>query len=171
MFFYSFGFCLLLFSAYESNQMPFWWDLFDEPGRCQQFRISRWRSVCVFNGFNGCNCATFRQTKCADANFCRYIRVSTGPGQHFVFAIIKSPEVPKNSIGFSIVQRKWATISVNQDIDVQAFRFNPSSKTEFLHTVTLEVDFFTKKTWVSNDLNEFELFELNFSLNFFWYFF
>lgn len=76
----------------------------------------------------------------------RYIRVSTGPGQHFVFSIIKTSEVPKNNVGFSLVQRKWAAISVNQDIDVKVYRFNPSSKTEFLDTVTLEVDFLTKKT-------------------------
>lgn len=76
----------------------------------------------------------------------RYIRVSIGPGQHFVFSIIRTPEVPKNSVGFSLVQRKWASISVNQDIDVKVYRFNPASKTEFLDTVTLEVDFLTKKT-------------------------
>lgn len=78
--------------------------------------------------------------------FCRYIRVSTGPGCHFVFAVIRTPEMPKNNVGFSLVQRKWAAISVNQDIDVKAFRFNTSSSTEFLDTVTLEVDFLAKKT-------------------------
>lgn len=97
-------------------------------------------------------CKTFRDKLCWQNGrfFCRFIRVSTGPGQHFVFAIIKTPEVPKNSVGFSLVQRKWAAISVNQDIDVKVFRFNTSSKTEFLDTVTLEVDFLAKKTWVSN---------------------
>lgn len=78
--------------------------------------------------------------------YCRYIRVSTGPGCHFVFAVIRTPEMPKNNVGFSLVQRKWAAISVNQDIDVKAFRFNTSSSTEFLDTVTLEVDFLAKKT-------------------------
>ncbi|XP_031632428.1 vesicle-fusing ATPase 1-like [Contarinia nasturtii] len=75
-----------------------------------------------------------------------YILVSTGPGAHFVFSIIRTPEVPKNSIGFSLVQRKWGAISVNQDIDVKIHRFNSSSQTEFLDTVTLEVDFLAKKT-------------------------
>lgn len=54
--------------------------------------------------------------------------------------------MPKNQVGFSLVQRKWAAISVNQDIDVKVFRFNTSSNTEFLDTVTLEVDFLAKKT-------------------------
>lgn len=78
--------------------------------------------------------------------FYRYIRVSTGPGHHFVFAIIRTHEMPKNNIGFSLVQRKWAAISVNQDIDVKVHRFATNSSTEFLDTVTLEVDFLAKKT-------------------------
>lgn len=43
-----------------------------------------------------------------------YIDVSTGPGQHFIFAIERSPEVPPRSVGFSLLQRKWATLSINQ---------------------------------------------------------
>lgn len=78
--------------------------------------------------------------------FYRYIRVSTGPGHHFVFAVIRTHEMPKNNIGFSLVQRKWAAISVNQDIDVKVHHFNTNSTTEFLDTVTLEVDFLAKKT-------------------------
>lgn len=72
--------------------------------------------------------------------------MSTGPGHHYVFSVIFTPEVPKNSVGFSLVQRKWAAISVNQDIDVKVHRFNTTSSTEFLDTVTLEVDFLAKKT-------------------------
>lgn len=63
-----------------------------------------------------------------------------------MFSIIRTPECPKNSVGFSLVQRKWAAISVNQDIDVKVHVFNPQSKTEYLDTVTLEVDFLAKKT-------------------------
>lgn len=72
--------------------------------------------------------------------------MSTGPGAHFVFSIIRTNDLAKNSIGFSLVQRKWAAISVNQDIDVKVHRFATSSKTEFLDTVTLEVDYLAKKT-------------------------
>lgn len=72
--------------------------------------------------------------------------MSTGPGQHFVFSIIRTPELPKNSVGFSLVQRKWAAISVNQDIDVKVYQFVTTNNSEFLDTVTLEVDFLAKKT-------------------------
>lgn len=44
----------------------------------------------------------------------KYIDVSTGPGSHFVFAIERSPEVPPRCVGFSLLQRKWATLSINQ---------------------------------------------------------
>lgn len=63
-----------------------------------------------------------------------------------MFAIYFAPEMPRGLLGFSLVQRKWATLSVNQDLDVKPYRFNPSSKTECLDTVTLEVDFLAKKT-------------------------
>lgn len=44
----------------------------------------------------------------------KYIDVSTGPGSHFVFAVERSPEVPPRCVGFSLLQRKWATLSINQ---------------------------------------------------------
>lgn len=76
----------------------------------------------------------------------QYIEVSTGPGQHFVFAIERSPDVPRNAIGFSMLQRKWASLSINQDLEIKQYRFNPSSSSECLCNVTLEVDFLQKKT-------------------------
>lgn len=44
----------------------------------------------------------------------KYIDICTGPGQHFIFAIERSPEIPSRVIGFSLLQRKWATLSINQ---------------------------------------------------------
>lgn len=76
----------------------------------------------------------------------RYITLSTAPEYRYVFAIIKTPDIPRNNIGFSLVQRKWASLSVNQEIKVEIFRFNTSSGTECLDTITLEVDFSSKKT-------------------------
>lgn len=75
---------------------------------------------------------------------CRYIEVSTGPGQHFVFAVKRSPELSRYAIGFSMPQRKWASLSINQEIDIKPYRFNPSSPSECLCSVTLEVDFVKK---------------------------
>lgn len=75
--------------------------------------------------------------------------MSTGPGQHFVFSIKFHPEVTRGSIGFSLPQRKWATLSLGQDIDVKPYHFNPTSSSECLCTIVLEADFLQKKSWVS----------------------
>lgn len=82
----------------------------------------------------------------ADFSDEKYIDVATGPGQHFVFAIEKHPDVQRGSVGFSLLQRKWATLSINQDIDVKPYHFNPSSASECLCNAVLEVDFLQKKT-------------------------
>lgn len=74
----------------------------------------------------------------------RHIELSTGPGQHYVFSLERTLEMPRNCIGFSLVQRKWATLSINQDIDVKPYRFDASS--DVIFRVSLETDFLQKKT-------------------------
>ena len=75
--------------------------------------------------------------------FIRHIEVYTAPGQSFVFTIKFHREVPPNSIGFGLLQRKWATLSLGQDIEVRPFQFDPIQHT--LANVVLEVDFLQKK--------------------------
>lgn len=77
----------------------------------------------------------------------KHVSVNTGGGQFFVFSIKGHPEIPKRHIGFSLPQRKWAILSLNQDLDVKPYIFNPS---ECLSAVVLEVDYMQKKT-VSQD--------------------
>lgn len=75
------------------------------------------------------NLQTFKATKCPTDELSlknraiihpgelgneKYIDVCTGPGQHFVFCIERTPEVPPRCVGFSLLQRKWATLSINQ---------------------------------------------------------
>lgn len=74
----------------------------------------------------------------------KYAEISTGPGQRYVFALEKTMEVPRGAIGFSLVQRKWATLSINQDIEVRPFKFDASS--DVICSVVLETDFLQKKT-------------------------
>lgn len=76
----------------------------------------------------------------------KYIDVSTGPGQHFVFSVELHPDIQRGFIGFSLLQRKWATLSINQDLDVKPFRFEDLRSSECLTNLTLEVDFLQKKT-------------------------
>lgn len=42
-------------------------------------------------------------------------------------------------------QRKWASLSLNQDIAVKPYYFDPKSDSELLSNVVLEADFLQKK--------------------------
>ncbi|CAK9797526.1 Vesicle-fusing ATPase 1 [Anthophora plagiata] len=75
-----------------------------------------------------------------------HIEVTTAPNHHFVFTIKRHHEVPRGTVGFSLPQRKWATLSLNQEIEVQPYHFNPTSSTECLCTIVLEADFLQKKS-------------------------
>jgi vesicle-fusing ATPase len=75
-----------------------------------------------------------------------HIEISTGPNQHFVFSIKTCPKIDRGTVGFSLPQRKWAVLSLNQEIEVKPFYFDPTSPTEFLSNILLEVDFLQKKT-------------------------
>lgn len=78
----------------------------------------------------------------------RHIEVTTAPNHHFVFTVRQHHEVPRGSVGFSLPQRKWATLSLNQEIEVRPYHFNPTSSTECLCVIVLEADFLQKKSYV-----------------------
>ncbi|KAK3930674.1 Vesicle-fusing ATPase 1 [Frankliniella fusca] len=76
----------------------------------------------------------------------KHIEVSTGPSQHFVFTIKSHYDIQPGTIGFSLPQRKWACLSLGQDISVRPYYFNSTSSLECLSTMVLEVDFLQKKS-------------------------
>ncbi|XP_066599259.1 vesicle-fusing ATPase 1-like [Prorops nasuta] len=73
-----------------------------------------------------------------------HIVVTTGPQQHFVFTVKPHHDVPCGTVGFSLFQRKWATLSLKQEIEVQPYYFDPTS--ECLCTIVVEADFLQKKS-------------------------
>lgn len=73
----------------------------------------------------------------------KHVEVSTGPSQYFVFSIKFYNGVERGCVGFSAPQRKWATLSIGQAIDVKVFK---PQQAECLCGVTLEADFMLKKT-------------------------
>jgi vesicle-fusing ATPase len=48
-------------------------------------------------------------------------------------------------VGFSLSQKIWVTLSLNQDIEVKPYHFDPTSSSEYLCTIVLEADFLQKK--------------------------
>lgn len=90
------------------------------------------------------NCAVTSQSDFPDD--VKHIEVSTGPSQHFVFTIKSHYEVQPGTIGFSLPQRKWASLSLGQDITVRPYYFNSTSSFQCLSSAVLEVDFLQKKS-------------------------
>ncbi|XP_019879561.1 vesicle-fusing ATPase 1-like [Aethina tumida] len=87
-------------------------------------------------------------TNCAIVNdhdfpSAKHIEVNTGAGygSSFVFSIKSHPSIPRANIGFSLPQRKWAVLSLNQDITVK-----PYTCDDFLSSIVLEADYMQKKT-------------------------
>ena len=66
-----------------------------------------------------------------------------------MFTVRTHHEIPRGTVGFSLPQRKWATLSLNQEIEVRPYHFDPTSNTECLCNIVLEADFLQKKTYVN----------------------
>ena len=82
---------------------------------------------------------------------CPHVDVRTGPGQHFVFTLETDENVSPGTLAFSLPQRKWATLSLNQEIDVTPYQFSPDK--HYLSSIVLEVDFFNKKNTSTDPFN------------------
>ncbi|KAK6634783.1 hypothetical protein RUM44_000030 [Polyplax serrata] len=75
----------------------------------------------------------------------KHIEVNTGHGQ-YIFTIKLDNNVASGYVGFSMPQRKWACLSLNQDINVRPYYFDPKSDSELLSNIVLEADFLQKKS-------------------------
>ena len=93
----------------------------------------------------------FVNPKDLDPVTCPHLDISTGPGQHFVFTTDQDPRVAPGTVAFSMPQRKWATLSLNQEIDVAPYRFTPEKN--YLTRLVLEVDFYNKKPPATDQYN------------------
>ncbi|XP_018392194.1 PREDICTED: vesicle-fusing ATPase 1-like [Cyphomyrmex costatus] len=87
----------------------------------------------------------------------RHVEVTTAPNYHFVFTVRTHHEIPRGTVGFSLPQRKWATLSLNQEIEVRPYNFDPTSNTECLCNIVLEADFLQKKTVTLEPYNTDEM--------------
>ncbi|KDR16531.1 Vesicle-fusing ATPase 1, partial [Zootermopsis nevadensis] len=97
----------------------------------QRMKASR----CPTDELSLTNCAVVNQGDFPDD--VKHVEVSTGPSQHYVFTVRFHSEVPRGTVGFSLPQRKWATLP---------YHFDPTSSSECLCTITLEADFLQKKS-------------------------
>nr|XP_018904024.1 PREDICTED: vesicle-fusing ATPase 1-like [Bemisia tabaci] len=72
----------------------------------------------------------------------RSIQVQTDGHRTFIFMLTRTQAMERGYLGFTLLQRKWATLSLNQVIRVAPFTFRAD---DCLSSVTLEVDFLNKK--------------------------
>ncbi|XP_023670088.1 vesicle-fusing ATPase [Paramormyrops kingsleyae] len=87
-------------------------------------------------------------TNCAVANdndlqTGQHVTVKTTPTHKFVFTIKTHKSVVPGTIAFSLPQRKWAGISIGQEVEVASYVFDKTK--QCIGTMTMEVDFLQKK--------------------------
>ncbi|KAI3364930.1 hypothetical protein L3Q82_001110 [Scortum barcoo] len=66
----------------------------------------------------------------------------------YVFTLKTHPSVNLGTIAFSLPQRKWAGLSIGQELEVTNYKFDKSK--QCISTMTMEIDFLQKKNVDSN---------------------
>ncbi|XP_023322671.1 vesicle-fusing ATPase 1 [Eurytemora carolleeae] len=84
-----------------------------------------------------------------------HVEVRVGSGESFIFSLISDPSIPNGELGFSMPQRKWAQLSINQDILVSPYWFDKN--TAYISQLTVEIDYFTKKNNANDEYNSDEM--------------
>uniref|UniRef100_A0AAY4D5L0 Vesicle-fusing ATPase n=1 Tax=Denticeps clupeoides TaxID=299321 RepID=A0AAY4D5L0_9TELE len=87
------------------------------------------------------NCAVASEK---DLQSGQHVTVKTTPTHKFVFTVRTHQSVVPGTIAFSLPQRKWAGLSIGQDVEVSTYAFDKSR--QCVGTVTVEVDFLQKKS-------------------------
>ncbi|NXD45592.1 NSF ATPase, partial [Copsychus sechellarum] len=78
----------------------------------------------------------------------QHVVVKTSPNHKYIFTLRTHPSVVPGSIAFSLPQRKWAGLSIGQEIDVSLYTFDKTK--QCIGTMTIEIDFLQKKNIDSN---------------------
>ncbi|XP_070975083.1 vesicle-fusing ATPase [Oncorhynchus clarkii lewisi] len=87
------------------------------------------------------NCAVVSEK---DPQFEHHVTVRTTPTHKFVFTVKTHQSVVSGTIAFSLPQRKWAGLSIGQDVEVTNYNFDKSK--QCVGTMMVEIDFLQKKS-------------------------
>ncbi|WKX90797.1 hypothetical protein Q1695_009556 [Nippostrongylus brasiliensis] len=85
-----------------------------------------------------------------DAQGVKHIEMQTGPGHRFVCTIRNHPSMKRGEIAFAIAQRRWAVLTLDQEVLVRPFSFKSN---EYIGSITLSADFQLKKNATAEPLN------------------
>ncbi|KAM7067559.1 vesicle-fusing ATPase isoform 2-T2 [Molossus nigricans] len=78
----------------------------------------------------------------------QHVIVRTSTNHRYTFTLKTHPSVVPGSIAFSLPQRKWAGLSIGQEIEVSLYTFDKTK--QCIGTMTIEIDFLQKKSIDSN---------------------
>ncbi|XP_060563060.1 vesicle-fusing ATPase-like isoform X2 [Ruditapes philippinarum] len=73
----------------------------------------------------------------------QHVEIYTSPHTKFLFTTTRHPSMAKGTLGFNLMQRKWAVISLHQEVQVNPFQFN--TRVQTIGTIVVQVDFLQKK--------------------------
>ncbi|PAA60017.1 hypothetical protein BOX15_Mlig016436g3, partial [Macrostomum lignano] len=85
----------------------------------------------------------------------QFIKIHSGSGS-YAFLLDSNPSIPTGKAGFSLVQRRWANVSIGQPVSVE-FNCSFDPRTTCIATVTLEADFLLKKSTTTDPYNSDEM--------------
>ncbi|XP_061740139.1 vesicle-fusing ATPase isoform X2 [Nerophis ophidion] len=109
------------------------------------------RVVIFFKTMQAARCPTdeLSLTNCAvvsekDLQSGQHVTVKTTPNHKFVFTVKTHHTVAPGSIAFSLPQRKWAGLSIGQEVEVANYNFDKSK--QCIGAMTIEIDFLQKKS-------------------------
>uniref|UniRef100_UPI00358E4708 vesicle-fusing ATPase-like n=1 Tax=Myxine glutinosa TaxID=7769 RepID=UPI00358E4708 len=101
-------------------------------------------SRCPTDELSLTNCAVVHESE----RTTEHVIVHTSPTHGFVFTLKSHQSVVPKTIAFSLPQRKWAGLSLTQEVQVRPFQFDKTK--QCIGTMTIEVDFLQKKHADSN---------------------
>ncbi|XP_063327252.1 vesicle-fusing ATPase isoform X2 [Pelmatolapia mariae] len=109
------------------------------------------RVVIFFKTMQAARCPTdeLSLTNCAvvsekDLQSGQHVSVKTTPNHKYVFTVKTHHTVAAGSIAFSLPQRKWAGLSIGQEVEVSNYNFDKSK--QCIGAMTIEIDFLQKKS-------------------------
>ncbi|XP_030201241.1 vesicle-fusing ATPase isoform X2 [Gadus morhua] len=109
------------------------------------------RVVIFFKTMQAARCPTdeLSLTNCAvvsekDLQSGQHVTVKTTPNHKFVFTVKSHTTVVPGTIAFSLPQRKWAGLSIGQEVEVANYNFDKCK--QCIGSMTVEIDFLQKKS-------------------------
>lgn len=99
-----------------------------------------------------------------DVNAVKYIQVTVGPARRYLFSTSSNCEISPGQVGFSVSQRRWANISLLQEVEVRPFSFSASDRV--ISSISLFVDFNTIKKATNTEPLDSDKMSHEFSMQF-----